>query len=285
MDERKWQSPKIIYTSRTHSQLTQAMREMKNSAYSNISAVSLGSRDHLCINDEVLTKGKTTAERNNLCQVKVIKGLCSFRERSEKVMHRAEVVNMPIKDIEDLVTIGKKCKACPYYLSRDLATNADIVFMPYNYLLDAKILQCFKINLKGAVIILDEGHNVEKVCEELASIVFASSDITNCINDITHVMKALEKDDVEKFFKIEDLVMIKEVMFAFENEVNSIESVCRKKGKTFPGGTLFDLLEAAKINIGTYPMIRELLEHLILFLTQSSSGSVFGRKEIGRAHV
>lgn len=286
----KWHSPKIIYTSRTHSQLTQAMRELKNSAYSNMTAVSLGSRDQLCINTEVLSEGKTSAERSNLCQVKVKKRLCSFRERSDKVMGRAEVVNMPIKDIEDLVTIGKKCKACPYYLSRDLATNADIVFMPYNYLLDAKILKSFKINLNGAVIILDEAHNVEKVCEDAASILFSSSDITNCINEITHLMKTLEKDEdllmyvddeVEKDFTIEDLAKLKEVMLAFENGVDSIEAVFQKNGKTFPGGKLFELLEAAEINMITYPMIRQLLESLTLFLTQSSGSNVFGRKGNG----
>lgn len=287
--ENRWHSPTIIYTSRTHSQLTQAMRELKNSAYSHVSAVSLGSRDQLCINNEVLTEGKTSSERSNLCQIKVKKRLCSFRERSDKIMGRAEVVTMPVKDIEDLVTIGKKCKACPYYLSRDLATSADVVFMPYNYLLDAKILKSFKINLTGAVIILDEAHNVEKVCEDAASILFSSSDITNCINDITHLMKTLEKDEdllmyvddeVEKDFTIEDLAKLKEVMLTFENEVDSIETVL-KNGKTFPGGKLFELLEAADINIQTYPMTRQLLESLTLFLTQASSGSVFGRKGNG----
>ena len=28
---------------------------------------------------------------------------------------------------------------CPYYLSRNLKQQADIIFMPYNYLLDAKV--------------------------------------------------------------------------------------------------------------------------------------------------
>lgn len=28
---------------------------------------------------------------------------------------------------------------CPYYAARELKEKADIVFMPYNYLLDAKV--------------------------------------------------------------------------------------------------------------------------------------------------
>jgi regulator of telomere elongation helicase 1 len=284
----RWKAPTIIYTSRTHSQLTQAMKELKNSSYKDqVTSVALGSRDQLCINSEVLTEGKTSTERNNLCQIKINKRACSFRERIEKVTSRKEVIENNIKDIEDLVTIGTKCKACPYYLSRDLAANADIIFMPYNYLLDAKILKSFKINLDGAVVILDEAHNVEQVCLDAASINFASSDITNCINDITHIMKILEKDDellmvtdeeTQKDFTIDDLAKLKEIMLEFESTIDGIESVFHKSGKTFPGGKFFELLESAGINHVTYPMIRQLVDSLTLFLTQSSAGSLFGRK-------
>jgi len=41
--------------------------------------------------------------------------------------------------------------------------------MPYNYLIDPKIRENFKINYENSVIILDEAHNVEKVSEEVAS--------------------------------------------------------------------------------------------------------------------
>ena len=41
--------------------------------------------------------------------------------------------------IEELVSLGRKLKACPYYTARELMQNADIIFCPYNYLLDAQI--------------------------------------------------------------------------------------------------------------------------------------------------
>lgn len=60
--------PTIIYASRTHSQLTQAMQELKQSAYSHLKSTVIGSRDQLCINPEV------TIEQNH--GVKVRYTLC-----------------------------------------------------------------------------------------------------------------------------------------------------------------------------------------------------------------
>jgi len=49
--------PRIIYTSRTHSQLAQVQKELMNTAY-NPRSVVMGSRDHFCIHPQIsLLKG------------------------------------------------------------------------------------------------------------------------------------------------------------------------------------------------------------------------------------
>lgn len=53
-------------------------------------------------------------------------------------------------------------QVCPYFLSRDLAGSADIIFMPYNYLVDSSSRsQLSTINWTNAVIIVDEAHNIQ----------------------------------------------------------------------------------------------------------------------------
>lgn len=52
--------------------------------------------------------------------------------------------------------------ACPYYVSRALSKHAEIVFSPYNYLLDPAIRDSMGIDLSNAVVVLDEAHNVGK---------------------------------------------------------------------------------------------------------------------------
>ncbi len=59
--------------------------------------------------------------------------------------------------------------ACPYYLSRALAKNADLIFCPYNYILDPDIRSAMEIDVDDAVVILDEAHNVEDTLRSLGS--------------------------------------------------------------------------------------------------------------------
>lgn len=72
-------------------------------------------------------------------------------------------------DLEDLVKVGKKVKSCPYYASRDLKMKAQIIFCPYNYLVEPMIRKSMEINLKGQIVILDEAHNIEDSARSAAS--------------------------------------------------------------------------------------------------------------------
>jgi Rad3-related DNA helicase len=62
-----------------------------------------------------------------------------------------------------------KHSACPYYLSRALSKHAEIVFAPYNYLLDPGIRDGMGIDVSKAVVVLDEAHNVEDSLRESGS--------------------------------------------------------------------------------------------------------------------
>lgn len=173
---RSWGVPKIIYASRTHSQLCQVMAELKRSHYNFMKAAILGSRDQLCIHPEV-EKEVGNSNKMYMCRVKVLSKSCSFYSRVQTQKDHPDVKEGGIMDIEDLAIIGRKLKCCPYYLSKEMVEKADIIFMPYNYLLDPKARRANNIELHNTVIILDEAHNVEKMCEDAASIQLKSSDI------------------------------------------------------------------------------------------------------------
>ena len=51
-------------------------------------------------------------------------------------------------DIEDLVKHGKRTMFCPYFMAKAIKNEVDIVFLPYNYLLDTNIRDQLDINIK-----------------------------------------------------------------------------------------------------------------------------------------
>lgn len=62
--------------------------------------------------------------------------------------------------------MGRKNKICPYFYSRESSTTADLVLMPYNYLLDSSIRASLKLDWENSVIIFDEAHNLERVASD-----------------------------------------------------------------------------------------------------------------------
>ena len=79
------------------------------------------------------------------------------------VRHNPDANKQPL-DIEELTHMARHDGPCPYYLTRSMAETADLVFMPYNYIVDARTrLGMQMITWENAIIIFDEAHNIE-VC-------------------------------------------------------------------------------------------------------------------------
>ncbi|NXO84830.1 FANCJ protein, partial [Sitta europaea] len=164
--------PKIFFGTRTHKQITQISRELKRTAYSCVPMTILSSRDYTCIHPVV----SNSSNRNEMC-VELLEGKqgrsCSYYHGVHKLSEHQALQPAgrlyQAWDIEDLVGLGRKLRACPYFAARELLVGADIVFCPYNYLLDPQIRDSMDINLKDQVVILDEAHNIEDCARESVS--------------------------------------------------------------------------------------------------------------------
>ncbi|CAK6438056.1 unnamed protein product [Pipistrellus nathusii] len=164
--------PKIYFGTRTHKQIAQITRELRRTAYSRVPMTILSSRDHTCVHPEVVGNFNRNEKCMELLDGKNGKS-CYFYHGVHKISDQHTFQTLPgmyeAWDIEELVSLGKKLKACPYYTARELIQDADIIFCPYNYLLDAQIRESMDINLKEQVVILDEAHNIEDCARESAS--------------------------------------------------------------------------------------------------------------------
>lgn len=272
--------PKIIYASRTHTQLSQAMQELKRTAYAGVSSTVLGGREQLCIHPEIM-KETNNSVKTTMCNLKVKSRSCQFFNRTEKIKDDPTVKN--IMDIEDLVLEGTKQRFCPYYMARELHKKADIIFMPYNYILDAKIRKSFGISLTNCVVILDEAHNIERICEESASIQIKNSDITLCIDEATTVMKAMSDDNESSFlsaaaldglsdFSPNDMCLLKEILLKFETVFDEIEVDDPQNGVTFPGDYIYEILEKSNITNENKGSVINLIDKIVQFLSTLNDG-------------
>ena len=195
-------APVIVYAARTHAQLEQVAKELRATAYGRTTQwVTLASRETQCVHPIVATrKGK---EQIAACRALTSAKGCSFKENTPGAVSRAAsrvaMVNAQIRkeeddesageagaatttpttipDVEDVVAQGHKLGFCPYYFTRDsgVLENADLVLMPYNYLIDPQARKGLDVPWSRAVVIIDEAHNIEDVCEDACSFSLSST--------------------------------------------------------------------------------------------------------------
>ncbi|XP_063152946.1 regulator of telomere elongation helicase 1 isoform X2 [Candoia aspera] len=270
--------PKIIYASRTHSQLAQVISELRNTVYRPKVCV-LGSRDQLCIHPEV-KRQESNHMQIHLCRLKVTTRTCHFYNNVEEKSTEKDLIN-PILDIEDLIKNGNKHRVCPYYLSRNLKQQADIIFMPYNYLLDSKSRRAHSLDLKGTVVILDEAHNVERLCEELTSFDLTPYDLASAVDAVNIVLedqaRKVEQNEMNSEFNmdhvnaglnmdLEDIAKIKRILLQLESAIDAVELPPSGSGLTKDGSYIFDLFAKAQITFQTQNSLIEALEQIVQYL-------------------
>ena len=146
---------KVIYCSRTHSQLSQFTTELRRvrlppsidfgppglanntiddkELSEQLKYLTLGSRKNLCINPNVKKLNNATAI-NERCLELQKPGIpadcrCPFlptKEDQPVVNDFRNTTLASIRDIEDLANVGKQLGICPYYASRDVMKLSEV---------------------------------------------------------------------------------------------------------------------------------------------------------------
>ena len=299
---------KIIYTSRTHSQLTQVVKELKASSYRPKVSI-LGSREQFV--HEKVSK-ETGLRQNHMCQQVVKGGGCRYYNgvdeyvkwnldstdadgNSKKLIahrnsdgtistnKRPENNNMTavntrqdatdkksrsrrnrpedktIRDIEELTKLGQEKSVCPYYLSRNgtVQKQAEIFFMPYNYLVDPTVRSSLPdIDWQNSIVIIDEAHNLESVCMDSTSFELSAAVISVCIQECDKLIMHLRDEMAsmggmasDEELSAEEVSTLRAVLLKIEEDVDSIEIPGNgEKGLTESGAFIYELLEKVNIN-------------------------------------
>lgn len=155
--------PQIIYASRTHSQLSQVVRELRHTRYRPRHAV-LASREQMCVNPKVKKKLSSASDINHDCNRLGKERKCRYRNSLEGFVPPATEHgssnnhHQPVMDMEELVSMGKSAKVCPFYYTRAQVEDAELILVPYNYLFDkdARETTLADVRWENAVVIFDE---------------------------------------------------------------------------------------------------------------------------------
>ncbi|XP_066040310.1 ATP-dependent DNA helicase DDX11 isoform X3 [Chamaea fasciata] len=220
---------KIYYCSRTHSQLSQFVREVQKSPFGkDTRLVALGSRQNLCVNEEVRrlsalqlindrcmemqrNKQKKSSEENK--KRRVSRAVCPFYSYEQMQFLRDEVL-VEVQDIEQLVSLGRETKACPYYGSRFAIPAAQLVVLPYQMLLHEPTRNAAGIKLKDQVVIIDEAHNLIDTITCIHSAEVSGSQLCCAHSQLSQYMERYRKR-----LKAKNLMYIKQILYLLEQFV------------------------------------------------------------------
>ncbi|XP_073035876.1 regulator of telomere elongation helicase 1 homolog [Primulina eburnea] len=271
--------PTIIYTSRTHSQIRQVIQELKRSNY-RPKMVVLGSREQLCIHDEVRQlHGKTqTNACHALCKKRTKRYCAHFSRVTEFLKNNSSLGDDPV-DIEDLVNLGRSSGPCPYYLSRELHKVVDILFAPYNYLIDRGNRKSLSVDWNNSILIFDEAHNLEGLCADAASFDLPSGLLTACISEAKNCIDlSITRRDMssDKSCNPDNFAILRALLLKLEKRIAEVPIESRELGFTKAGPYIYELLAELNITQETATMLMNIIDKACVLLEEDANTSESG---------
>ncbi|KAI4484127.1 hypothetical protein M0804_007583 [Polistes exclamans] len=243
--------PKIFYTTRTHRQIKQVVKELGRTVYKNTKMTILSSREHTCIQD---VPGNKTEHCYNLLDPEKPSECHYYNSTNKKDLSnftqlKSTGISMPF-DIEDLVEVGRTNNLCPYFASKNLVEDAEIIFCPYNYIIDPEIRDIMQINLKNHVVLFDEGHNIEEICRQVAGAKFTTVELEFIIENCNGLLLQQFIDYAER----NAYDTIKHYITILNEFINQTPLSCSQNGTTmtstiWTGNQLIGLLEMNDIGL------------------------------------
>ena len=177
----------------------------------------------MCVHPKVKKETATSADINHDCNALSKERKCRFRNGLEGFTapnHSYEENTQAVLDMEDLVKMGKQQKVCPFYYTRSLLPDAELVLMPYNYLFDKDMREntLQDIAWKDAIVIFDEAHNLESFATESASFDLSQTDLAMCVAELNRALNymMLMGDSEDHVVKKDNVTRLKALFLHFE---------------------------------------------------------------------
>ncbi|KAK4107247.1 DNA repair helicase [Canariomyces notabilis] len=283
---------KIYYTSRTHSQLTQFIAELrrpafppslpdkmvsregdgKESATEIVKQLPLSSRQKLCVNPSVARLGSLAAINDRCTELQQSKEKCPFMPNPEnqKQTHQfRDTVLATVPDIEDMYRVGKELQICPYYASRTAIPGAEVITLPYPLLLQRSAREALGINLEGNVVIIDEAHNIMDAVANVHSAEIRLSQLKKARQVLGMYVKRFGKK-----LKGENRVMIAQVGRVVESLSEWLDTALKEKGDQGIADSNMLLKGRGADQINLYQLVRYIQESKLAYKVEGYASHI-----------
>ncbi|KAJ3084917.1 DEAD H (Asp-Glu-Ala-Asp His) box helicase 11, partial [Quaeritorhiza haematococci] len=245
-EEIEFDDVKVLYCSRTHSQLSQFVAELRKTPFiDNIRVVALGSRKNLCINENVLK----------------LKSLPRITDRCLELQKA-------------------KNGSCPHLTNdremlEDFTLNVQLITLPYNLVLQKSAREALGIDVKNNVVIFDEAHNLVDAISSMYSVSVDAQQIDRAQAQLT-----LYFTTYRNRLKGKNIVYIKQLLHllkSLKNFFTNMSSQSKSRGTSQQVKKPNDFLH--ELNIDNINII-ELQKYLVVSrLAQKLHGFIDTQKE------
>ncbi|KAG7014088.1 Regulator of telomere elongation helicase 1, partial [Cucurbita argyrosperma subsp. argyrosperma] len=160
---------------------------------------------------------------------------------------------------------------CPYYVSRELHKAVDIMFAPYNYLIDRGYRKSLVLDWKDSILIFDEAHNLESICADAASFDLTSWMLTACISEakscIDLSIKRREESN-DKSGNPDNFSILRALLLKLEKGISEIPIQSKELGFTKPGPYIYELLAELNITHESVCKLKDIIEEAAILLEE-----------------
>lgn len=278
---------RVLFLTSRHTQhaiAVETLREIKQKGVS-FSVIDLVGKRSMCSQE---IAGLFGNDFNDFCKTIVGRGECEFYNNVRSKQQLTVEAKKALSDLQqrypmhnsEIMSFSKEQHMCGYEMALALAKNATVIITDYNYLFNPHIQQTFfaklDLELKDAIVVVDEGHNLPSRVTDILSSTLSSITLKNAVleakkfgytgllfwlQELVRILNELDESASaesmsEKEFGIKEQLVAKEqflskvkAMADYDELINELElaaeEVRRKQKKSYVGG-IAAFLEAWK---------------------------------------
>jgi Rad3-related DNA helicases len=204
---------RLVYITRTKSQQKQVIHEVRQiSKKRNVACIGVQGRNvstcPFMKDDPELTSG-TPEELSRLCsdlKKRKTDGCRFYRQMDpDEVQEHLEFLRKEHPNPEEFIAYAAEMQCCPYELMKRLVEYADVIVIPYTFMLMPNIRQHFlnwmNADLSDIVLIVDEAHNIPDYLREVMTCRYSEYGL----NMMEKEAKEWEDPDIHNGVKATDL--------------------------------------------------------------------------------